>query len=217
MSEGLRDHYAILGVLRTASAAEIRRAYRQLALAHHPDRAGVDSTAVFQRIAEAYAILGDAVSRRRYDAGLGGSAETGTAGVDVRAVRSKVDARTAAAAAAGARLIHRLSRSIEALMADGSARHGADGTFELLLTTPEFMRGGIALVDIPLRVRCHTCGGIARAGGFWCLRCAQTGVATTPITVTCTIDAGAGPGDLLEISTVEAGGFEPVKIRLARA
>lgn len=217
MSEGLRDHYAILGVLRTASAAEIRRAYRQLALAHHPDRAGVDSTVVFQRIAEAYAILGDAVSRARYDAGLGGSAETGTAGVDVRAVRSKVDARTVAAAAAGARLIHRLSRHIDALMADGSARCGADGTIELLLTTPELTRGGIALLDIPLRVRCHTCGGIARPGGFWCLRCGQTGIATTPVTVTCTIDAGAGPGDLLEISTVDAGGFEPVKIRLARA
>jgi molecular chaperone DnaJ len=217
MSEGLRDHYAILGVIRTASAAEIRRAYRQLALEHHPDRAGVESTAVFQRIAEAYAILGDAVSRARYDAGMGGSAEAGTASVDVRGVRSKVDARTAAAAAAGARLIHRLSRHIDALMANGIARLGPDGIIELLLTVPEFTRGGIALLEIPLRVRCHTCGGIARPGGFWCLRCDQTGVGITPITVTCTIDPGARPGELLEISTLEAGGFEPVKVRLVPA
>lgn len=217
MSEGLRDHYAILGVVRTASTAEIRRAYRRLALAHHPDRAGVESTPVFQRIAEAYAVLGDGVSRARYDAGLGGSAEAGTAGVDLRGVRTKVDARTAAAAAAGARLMRRLSRSLDELLADGSARRDADGIIDLLLTYPEAERGGIALIDVPLRVRCQTCGGVARAGGFWCLRCSQTGVGVSPVTVTCVISAGAAEGELLEISTLEAGGFEPVRVRLSRA
>lgn len=217
MSESLRDHYAILGVLRTASGAEIRRAYRRLALAHHPDRAGIESTPVFQRIAEAYAVLSDSVSRARYDAGSGGSAESGTAGFDVRGVRNKVDARTAAAAAAGARLMRRLSRHIDALMAEGIARRGPDGIIELLLTPPEAERGGIALIDIPLRVRCQTCGGVARPGGFWCLRCDQTGVGVSPVTVTCTIDAARDPGEIVEVSTLEAGGFEPVKIRLARA
>jgi molecular chaperone DnaJ len=217
MSEGLRDHYAILGVVRTASAAEIRRAYRRLALEHHPDRAGVESTAIFQRIAEAYAVLGEGVSRARYDAGMGGSAEQGTAGVDVRGVRSKVDARTAAAAAAGARLMRRLSRHIDQLIADGVARRDPGGVIELLLTPPEAAGGGIALLEVPLRVHCQTCGGIARPGGFWCLRCNQTGVGISPVTVTCAIDPGTRPGELLEISTLEAGGFEPLRVRLMRA
>jgi len=214
MSEGLRDHYAILGVARTASPGEIRRAYRRLALAHHPDRAGRDSTAIFQRIAEAYAILGEAVSRARYDAGLGGSAEAGTAGVDVRSVRTKVDARTAAAAAAGARLMRRVSKHIDTLVAEGIARRDPAGVIELVLTQPEAKRGGVALIDIPLSVRCQTCGGIARPGGFWCLRCAQTGVGVSPVTVTCAIESGVRDGEVIQIATAEAGGFEPVQVRI---
>lgn len=214
MSEGLRDHYAILGVARTASPGEIRRAYRRLALAHHPDRAGMDSTPIFQRIAEAYAVLGDGVSRARYDAGLGGSAEVGTAGVDVRGLRNKVDARTVAAAAAGARLMRRVSKHIDTLVAEGVARRDPSGVIELVLTPPEAIRGGVALIDLPLPVRCQTCGGIARPGGFWCLRCAQTGVGISPITVSCTIDGGVRDGDVIQIPTTEAGGFEPVQVRI---
>jgi curved DNA-binding protein CbpA len=51
------DHYAVLGLTSTVGVAEIRRAYRLLALRHHPDRAGIDATATFQRIAEAYRVL----------------------------------------------------------------------------------------------------------------------------------------------------------------
>jgi molecular chaperone DnaJ len=62
------DHYTLLGVARAADESELRQAFRALAMQHHPDRAGPDSTQVFQRISEAYATLSDPRARARYDA-----------------------------------------------------------------------------------------------------------------------------------------------------
>ena len=63
------DHYKILEVRRDASAEEIQRAYRNLALRYHPDRnAATDAAARMTAINEAWAVLGDASRRREYDA-----------------------------------------------------------------------------------------------------------------------------------------------------
>lgn len=59
------DYYSILGVPRGASEDEIKRAYRKLAMQHHPDRGG-DQTK-FQQIQEAYATLSDPGRRHEYD------------------------------------------------------------------------------------------------------------------------------------------------------
>lgn len=59
------DYYSILGVPRGASEEEIKRAYRKLAMQHHPDRGGDQGK--FQQIQEAYATLGDAGKRSEYD------------------------------------------------------------------------------------------------------------------------------------------------------
>lgn len=71
---GQRDHYAVLGLPPTATAAEIRAAFRRLARAHHPDvRPGdADAERRFKRIARAYATLSDPERRRRYDARAAG-------------------------------------------------------------------------------------------------------------------------------------------------
>ncbi len=65
-----RDYYAILGVPAIASDEEVKRAYRRLALRHHPDRNRGDKRAEerFKEISEAYAVLMDAGRRREYDA-----------------------------------------------------------------------------------------------------------------------------------------------------
>ena len=70
----MKNYYQTLGVDRSASADEIKRAYRKLASQHHPDKGG-DKTQ-FQEIQKAYEVLGDPQSRQAYDnpmmGGMGG-------------------------------------------------------------------------------------------------------------------------------------------------
>ena len=79
MATAKRDYYEVLGVTRTATADEIKKAYRQLALKNHPDRNPGDAEAEvrFREAAEAFEVLGDVDKRTRYDryghAGLNGA------------------------------------------------------------------------------------------------------------------------------------------------
>lgn len=73
-----RDYYEVLGLAREANDDEIRRAYRQAALKHHPDRnqGDADAETKFKEATEAYTVLSDGDKRAAYDrfghAGLGG-------------------------------------------------------------------------------------------------------------------------------------------------
>ncbi len=64
----MKDHYAALGVSPAASLAELKKAYRQLAAIHHPDRNPAPNAAArFQLVQEAYDILSDDSKREAYD------------------------------------------------------------------------------------------------------------------------------------------------------
>jgi curved DNA-binding protein len=65
-----KDYYKILGVPRSASQAEIKKAYRKLARQHHPDQNAGDKAAErrFKDVNEAHAVLGDPDKRKKYDA-----------------------------------------------------------------------------------------------------------------------------------------------------
>lgn len=75
-----RDYYDVLGVSKSASADEIKKAFRKAALKYHPDRNPGDKTAEakFKEVNEAYEVLKDSDKRKRYDqfgfAGVGGDA-----------------------------------------------------------------------------------------------------------------------------------------------
>ena len=77
MAENKRDYYEVLGVSKDASAEEIKKAYRKLAMKYHPDQNAGDAAAEakFKEVGEAYKILSDDEKRSRYD-------QYGFAGVD---------------------------------------------------------------------------------------------------------------------------------------
>ena len=77
MADNKRDYYEVLGVEKTATADEIKRAYRKKAMQYHPDRNPGDAEAEekFKEVGEAYEVLSDEQKRGRYD-------QFGFAGVD---------------------------------------------------------------------------------------------------------------------------------------
>ena len=148
-----RDFYQILGVPRSASQAEIQKAYRKLARTYHPD-VNKDPAAEerFKEISEAYDVLSDPDSRRRYDA----------FGPDFRQVPDGVDPETWARARAGARAGAGAGRAAGRGGPGGPGGPGAGGFFsgrsrgrqswgpipgadqeaELVLSVEEAYRGG---------------------------------------------------------------------------
>src|SRR6185436_4602445 len=81
-----RDYYEVLGLAKGASADDIKKAYRKLALKYHPDRNPGDkkAEATFKDVAEAYEVLTDEQKRARYDqfghAAVGGATIQGQPG-----------------------------------------------------------------------------------------------------------------------------------------
>lgn len=84
-----RDYYEVLGVAKNADAAEIKKAYRKLALQYHPDRnpGNKEAEEKFKEAAEAYDVLSNEEKRRRYDqfghAGMGGAGGFGGSGMSM--------------------------------------------------------------------------------------------------------------------------------------
>lgn len=64
----MQDHYAALGLNSAATPADIKKAFRQLAALHHPDRnPAPDAAARFRAVQQAYEVLGDTDRREAYD------------------------------------------------------------------------------------------------------------------------------------------------------
>ncbi len=133
-SDGADDHYELLGIDPAADEAELRRAWKQLALRWHPDRAGPDVTFVFQKLLAAYNVLSDPASRAAYD-------------------RERATPIAGSRGRAPGILIRRLSRPLDVLLACGSARRVRDDLIELFLDEDEASSGG--MVTIAMRVPVH--------------------------------------------------------------
>lgn len=61
----MTDYYKLLGVTKESNQSEIKKAYRKLAVKHHPDKGG--DPEIFKQVAEAYEILSDPIKKQHYD------------------------------------------------------------------------------------------------------------------------------------------------------
>ena len=158
----LSDYYEVLGVPRDATAEQVKKAYRKLAMKYHPDVADDPASAEkFKEIGEAYAVLSDDKKRQMYDlggdpmrggggfgpGGFGGFGPGGAAGFDVGGL---FDAMFGAQGSRGPR---------------SRVRKGQDALVRLNLTLAEAAFGTTKPIRVDTAVICPTCTGKGAADG----------------------------------------------------
>jgi molecular chaperone DnaJ/curved DNA-binding protein len=200
------DCYAVLGVEPTASVAEIRRAWRRLALRWHPDRAGSRTTRFFQKLSAAYEVLSDPLRRAAYDRRRGTSAPARAAA----AAQAAPDPPVAPRRPAPPVMLSRLSGPLNALLACGAARCADEDLIELLVNAQEASQGGMASISLWVPVRCPSCA--ARAARS-CARCGGTGVVDELFSAWLAVPPGVADGTLLTPSAVLSGMMRRVSFR----
>ncbi|MCW8400116.1 molecular chaperone DnaJ [Legionella sp. PATHC038] len=150
-----RDYYELLEVSRTASDAEIKKAYRRLAMKYHPDRNPDDSAAEekFKEIQYAYSILSDPQKRAAYDqyghAGVDPSMRGGPGGFGGFGGFGDVFEDIFENIFSGGRGAGRQSRG----------QRGADLQFNVQLTLEEAALGKEVQITVPRHGACATCSG----------------------------------------------------------
>jgi molecular chaperone DnaJ len=151
MATTKRDYYEVLGLKRDATADDIKRSYRQMALKFHPDKNPGDEEAErrFKEAAEAYEVLSDAEKRQRYD-------RYGHAGVDggVHDFRSAEDIMSAFGEIFGGDLFGGMFGSRRR-----GPRPGQDLLMKLEIELQEAARGATKPIDIARQEICDDCSG----------------------------------------------------------
>ena len=171
-----RDYYETLGVPKNASEEEIKKAYRKLAMKHHPDRnhgdTSSDAEAKFKEVKEAYEMLSDGQKRAAYD-------QYGHAGVDPNMRGGPGAEGMGGFAEAFGDIFGDVFGGGRARGAGGrQVYRGSDLSYAMEVTLEEAAEGKEAQIRIPSWDECGTCHGNGAKFG------------TKPIT--CTTCNGAG-------------------------
>jgi len=203
----LEDHYALLGVPRGVTRAELRRAYRLLALQLHPDRAGYGSTVMFQRIAEAYRVLSDPVTRAEYDRQLRDAEGPATRPPPVTNGQRRRPIRRDD-------LVARLSGPLDVLVGRSAARRTTDGAIELLINPAEAAAGGTAALEVAVEITCPTCAGVAAVHTVWCQRCEYRGRVVEVVAIAVEIPPAVLDRTAFLFTTDPAGNGPPLRVRV---
>ena len=154
-----RDYYEVLGVAKTASEAEMKSAFRKLAMKYHPDKNPGDKEAEirFKEINEAYQALSDAHKRAAYDRyghaafAIGGAGGPGF-GTDFSDFMSDIFDNFFGDARGRQR-------------GPGGRERGADMRYNLEITLEEAFTGKNATIKIPTAVTCEVCSGTGAKAG----------------------------------------------------
>ena len=152
-----RDYYEVLGVARNASEDELKKAYRRLAMKHHPDRNPDDAgaEAAFKEAKEAYEMLSDANKRRAYDAHGHAAFEHGTGSggghgqADINDIFGDIFGNIFGGAGGGAR----------------GPRRGADIGYVIELDLEDAVAGVDKRIEVPTMVGCGPCKGSGSEDG----------------------------------------------------
>ena len=169
---GKRDYYEVLGVAKTASADEIKSAYRKLAMKYHPDRNPGDKAAEekFKEAAEAYDVLHDADKRRKYDtfghAGLDGQGMGGfgSGGMSMDDIFSMFGDLFGGRSPRGGGFGEFFGGGGRPPQPDAPER-GEDLTVRLDVDFDEAVFGSERTLDVTLPSECPTCKGSGAAAG----------------------------------------------------
>ncbi|MBV9141912.1 MAG: molecular chaperone DnaJ [Pseudonocardiales bacterium] len=187
-----KDFYAELGVSSTASAEEIKRAYRKLARELHPDANPGDTRAEarFKSMSEAYGVLSDPEKRKQYDearslfnGGFRPGGFGGPGGFDLGDLFGSATSRTGEAGGLGDLFGGLFSNRAGATSGAGASRprRGADIETEVRIDFAEAVRGATVPLRLASPATCGSCGGSgARAGttARTCPVCGGTGFVT---------------------------------------
>jgi molecular chaperone DnaJ len=166
------DFYVILGLDRSASVGDIKRAYRRLARRYHPDINPGDRTAAvqFRQIAEAYETLSDPDRRRRFDVlGDRPAAEEDPA-FEFEGFDFSASVRGPSASTFGDLFAHVLQQ--RKVREEDAPTRGADLHQTITLSFEDAMRGGQPQVTVTRQEHCRACGGAGRLHADETIDCA---------------------------------------------
>jgi molecular chaperone DnaJ len=205
-----RNFYVVLGVPENESSTGIRRAFRELALRYHPDRAGARGTQFFQEITEAYDVLSDPGRRASYDEGLrhGGDVEVASRPPIRPSARCEPEPLVpgwmslfrdfSVTQPSAEEVFEHIFRSFTEPDAPKSRRVDALN-LEILLSPDEATRGGAVELGVPVFYPCRACHGRGYAGGSICWACEGRGMAEEEETVRLAIPAFVRDGSVLRV------------------
>ena len=174
-----KDYYETLGVSKTASADEIKSAFRKLAKKYHPDvNKEPDAAEKFKEIGEAYSVLSDETKRKQYDQ-FGSAAFDGSAGGGFGGFQGGFGGGFSGFDFGDIDL----SDIFENLMGGGSRRSsrtsrptkGDDALVKMTLTFDEAAFGCEKSFKINVNEACSSCGGAGGTGSHTCSKCGGRG------------------------------------------
>jgi len=227
---GKRDYYEILGVKKNASLDEIRKAYREMALRHHPDRVPheqkKEAEEKFKEISEAYAVLSDAQKRALYD-------QYGHAGIDQKYAQEDIfknaDFNTVFQGMGDFGLGGGMFEDIfsdlgfDVFSGRGSRRggrrsRGRDLEITVEITLEEAADGVEKTITVPRYENCLTCSGSGAKPGSKKVTCPQckgsgrTVVSNGFFQLAQTCQRCGGEGTLIQAPCPECGGQGRTKV-----